>query len=253
MYKLMIVDDEPQILEGMKRILDWNQYGFGRIETCETTEEAMSKVVDLQPDVAIFDVCIGKTLGYEAIGRLNEFKIPTKYIIMSGYSEFKYAQEAIRCGVKDYLLKPVERTKLQQVIEKIIVEDLNGTIGNKNSEDLNRDPVLGVQYAHLSKLVNRILLMIKMEYAQNITLKSVAERFQMNSTYLGQLFLKETGMKFSEYLMAYRMLLAEDRIRSTDEKISYIAFSVGYNNLNYFYTHFQSFFGKSPSELRGKA
>ena len=47
MYKLMIVDDEPQILEGMKRILDWKQYGFGRIETCESTEEAMSKVVDL--------------------------------------------------------------------------------------------------------------------------------------------------------------------------------------------------------------
>ena len=48
MYKLMIVDDEPQILEGMKRILDWKQYGFGRIETCESTEEAMSKVVDLR-------------------------------------------------------------------------------------------------------------------------------------------------------------------------------------------------------------
>ncbi|MGV2685805.1 helix-turn-helix domain-containing protein, partial [Clostridium perfringens] len=90
------------------------------------------------------------------------------------------------------------------------------------------------------------------EYAQNITLKSVAERFQMNSTYLGQLFLKETAMKFSEYLMAYRMLLAQERIQSTDEKISYIAFSVGYNNLNYFYTHFHSFFEKSPSELRGK-
>lgn len=252
MYKLMIVDDEPQILEGMKRILDWKQYGFGRIETCESTEEAMAKAVDLLPDVAIFDVCIGKDLGYEAIRKLIEFHIPTKFIIMSGYSEFKYAQEAIRCGVKDYLLKPVERTKLQQVIEKIIIEDLGGSIGNMDGESLNKDPVLGVRYDSLSKLVNRILLMIKTEYAQNITLKSVAERFQMNSTYLGQLFLKETAMKFSEYLMAYRMLLAQERIQSTDEKISYIAFSVGYNNLNYFYTHFHGFFGKSPSELRGK-
>jgi YesN/AraC family two-component response regulator len=171
---------------------------------------------------------------------------------MSGYSEFKYAQEAVRCGVKDYLLKPVDRTKLQQVIEKIIVEDLGGTIGNISCESLNKDPVLGVHYDSLSKLVNRILLMIKTEYAHNITLKSVAELFQMNSTYLGQLFLKESGLKFSEYLMAYRMLLAQERIQSTDEKISSIALSVGYNNLNYFYTHFQSFFGKSPSDLRGK-
>ncbi|MEV5026767.1 response regulator transcription factor [Paenibacillus sp. LPE1-1-1.1] len=252
MYKLLIIDDEPQILEGMKRILDWKQYGFSRIDTCESTEAAMSKVVDLVPDVAIFDVCIGKNLGYETIYKLNELQIPTKYVIMSGYSEFKYAQEAVRCGVKDYLLKPVDRTKLQQVIEKIIVEDLGGTIGNISCESLNKDPVLGVSYDSLSKLVNRILLMIKTEYAHNITLKSVAERFQMNSTYLGQLFLKESEMKFSEYLMAYRMLLAQERIQSSDEKISSIALSVGYNNLNYFYTHFQSFFGKSPSDLRGK-
>lgn len=250
MYKLLIMDDEPQILEGMKRILDWEQYGFGRIETCESTESAISKVVDMMPDIAIFDVCVGKNLGYEAIRKLNELHIPTKYVIMSGYSEFKYAQEAIRCGVKDYLLKPIERNKLQQVIEKIIVEDLGGTIGNHSNERNHMDPVLQINYDRLSKLVNRILLMIKTEYAQNITLKSVAERFQMNSTYLGQIFLKETGIKFSEYLMAYRMLLAKERVQSTDEKISCIAFSVGYNNLNYFYTHFQSFFGKSPSDLR---
>ncbi|WP_211746242.1 response regulator [Paenibacillus sp. Marseille-Q4541] len=252
MYKLLIMDDEPQILEGMKRILNWEQYGFGQIETCESTESAISKVVDHLPDIAIFDVCVGKNLGYEAIRTLNNLHIPTKYIIMSGYSEFKFAQEAIRCGVKDYLLKPIDRIKLQQVIEKIIVEDLKGTLGNSSNDRLNKDPVLGVSYDSLSKLVNRILLMIKTEYGQNITLKSVAERFQMNSTYLGQLFLKETKMKFSEYLMAHRMLLAQERIQMTGDKISSIALSVGYNNLNYFYTHFQSFFGKSPSDLRGK-
>ncbi|BFH65737.1 response regulator transcription factor [Paenibacillus azoreducens] len=252
MYKLLIVDDEPQILEGMKRTLDWAGYGFHRIETSETKDDAVSKAVELLPDIAIFDVCIGTDRGYEIINRLNELRLPTKYIIMSGYSEFEYAQEAIRCGVKDYLLKPVERSKLQMVIEKIIVEDLHGTLNGMSSEDMNTDPILGIPYDQLSKLTNRILLMVKAEYAQNITLKSVAERFRMNSTYLGQLFLKEAHMKFSEYLMAYRMLQAREYILTTDEKISSIALSVGYPNLNYFYTHFQGYFGKSPSELRKK-
>lgn len=252
MYKLLIVDDEPQILEGMKRILDWEQYGFSRIETSESVDGAISKAVDLLPDVAIFDVCIGKDLGFDAIRRLNEVRLPTKYIIMSGYSEFKYAQEAIRCGVKDYLLKPLERNKLQQVVKKIMTENFRSTLGDKDGDQLalDKDPVLGVTYDSLSKLINRILLMIKTEYAQNVTLKSVAERFHMNSTYLGQLFLKETHMKFSEYLMAYRMLRAQERIQSSDEKIYTIALSVGYNNLSYFYSHFHSFFGKSPSDLR---
>lgn len=250
MYKLLIVDDEPQILEGMKRTLDWESYGFGQIETSETYEDAISKAVEFYPDLAIFDVCIGKDRGYDAIHKLNELGLPSKYIIMSGYSEFKYAQEAIRCGVKDYLLKPVERTKLQSVVEKIIVEDLHGTLEGMHCDDMNKDPVLGVDYDSLSKLTKRILLMVKAEYAQNMTLKSVAERFRMNGTYLGQLFLKETQMKFSEYLMAYRMLRARERILSTDEKIASIAISVGYPNLNYFYTHFHSYFGKSPSDLR---
>lgn len=250
MYKLLIVDDEPQILEGMRRTLDWASYGFHRIETSETREDAIAKSVEMLPDIAIFDVCIGPDRGYEIIHKLNELRLPTKYIIMSGYSEFQYAQEAIRCGVKDYLLKPVERSKLQKVIEKIIIEDLHGTLDGINGKDENMDPILGVAYEDLSKLTTRILLMVKAEYAQNITLKSVAERFRMNSTYLGQLFLKEAHMKFSEYLMAYRMLQAKEYILTTDEKISSIALAVGYPNLNYFYTHFQGYFGMSPSEMR---
>lgn len=248
MFKLLIVDDEPQILEGMKRTLDWEKYGFGCIETSETLEDAISKAVAIYPDIAIFDVCIGMDMGYDAIRKLNTLGLPTKYIIMSGYSEFEYAREAIRCGVRDYLLKPVNRSKLQHVVEKIIVEDLHGTLEGTN--DVNIDPVLEVRYDSLSKLTNRILLMVKSEYAQNITLRMVAEQFRMNGTYLGQLFLKETQMKFSEYVMAYRMLRARERILSTDEKIASIAQSVGYPNLSYFYMHFHSFFGKSPSDLR---
>lgn len=248
MYKLLIVDDEPQILEGMKRTLDWAKYGFGCIETSETAEGAISKAVEIYPDIAIFDICIGKDLGYEAIGKLNTLGLPTKYIIMSGYNEFEYAREAIRCGVKDYLLKPVNRSKLQEVVEKIIVEDLHGTL--EGTSDANLDPVLGVRYDSLSKLTNHILLRVKADYAQNLTLKLVAEQFRMNGTYLGQIFLKETKMKFSEYLMAYRMQRARERILSTDEKIAGIAQSVGYSNLGYFYTHFHGFYGKSPSDLR---
>ena len=252
MYKLLIVDDEPQILEGMRRTLDWEKYGFGRIETSETYDGAIAKAVEFLPDLAIFDVCIGKDRGYDAIRKLNELRLPAKYIIMSGYGEFQYAQEAIRCGVKDYLLKPVERAKLQGVVEKIIVEDWHGTLEGAEPGDLNTDPVLGVSYDSLSKLTNRILMMVKAEYDQNMNLKGVAERFRMNGTYLGQLFLKETRMKFSEYLMAYRMLRARERIQSTDEKIASIALSVGYPNLNYFYTHFHAYFEKSPSDLRRK-
>lgn len=60
--------------------------------------------------------------------------------------------------------------------------------------------------------------MVRAEYRQNITLKSIADRLRMNSTYLGQLFIKETGLKFSEYVMLYRLNTARDHILYTDEK-----------------------------------
>ena len=74
--------------------------------------------------------------------------------------------------------------------------------------------------------------------------------FHMSSKYIGRIFLKDTGLKFSEYLMVYRMLMARNLIVSTKEKISVIAASVGYSQINNFYVHFKNYFNVSPSSLR---
>lgn len=250
MYKLLIVDDEPQILDGMKYTLDWEKYGIGQIETALTYQEAVEKAIRIQPDIGLFDVCIGNRYGYDIINELNALQLKTIPIMMSGYSEFEYAQKAIRCGARDYILKPVEREKLQPVVEKIIVQDLHGTLENSVCAVEEVDPVLCVRYDTLSNLTNRILVMVKAEYNQNINLKTVADKFKMNSTYLGQIFLKETHMKFSEYLMVYRLQRVHDRIVGTDEKIACIARSAGFSNPNYFYSCFHDYFDLSPMDLR---
>ncbi len=253
MYKLLIVDDEPQILEGMKYTLDWAKYGVGQIETALTYQEAVEKAVKTNPDIGLFDVCIGDKRGYDIINELNALHLKTIYVMISGFSEFDYVQKAMRCGARDYILKPVQREKLQPIIEGIIVQDLHGTLGNVNRNDKEIDPVLCVRYDSLSNLTNRILVMVKAEYNQNINLKTVADKFKMNSTYLGQIFLKETCLKFSEYLMVYRLLRARELIISTDEKIACIACSVGFSNPNYFYTRFHDYFNLSPMDLREPA
>ncbi len=253
MYQMLIVDDEPNILKGMSRTLDWNKYGIGRIETAQSYEEAVVKAIEMKPDIGIFDVCIGETRGYDLINRLNEMNLKTQYIMMSGYEEFHYVRESLRCGAKDYLLKPVDNERLRKIIEKIIIEDLHGEIPNIKGDEKDIDPVLQVRYDTFSNLINKILLIVRSDYAQNLTLKSIADKFKMNGTYLGQIFLKGTHLKFSEYLMVYRLLMAREKILKTDEKISYIAYSVGYSNLNYFYSHFHDYFDLSPLEMRAKS
>lgn len=250
MYKLLIVDDEPQILEGVKYMLDWKSYGVEQIETALTFHEAIDKAVEFNPDIGLFDVCIGDKFGYEIINQLNVLNLKTKYIMMSGYSRFEYAQQAIRCGAKDYLMKPIEREKLRAAIEDIIVNDLHGTLENTDGEVPDIDPVLHASRDSFSNLTSRILMLVQEEYGQDISLKSIAQRFKMNSTYLGQIFLKETNMKFSRYLLAYRMIRVKDMIINTDDKISYIACVGGFSNPNHFYTQFHEYYHCSPTDLR---
>lgn len=251
MYRLLVVDDEPDILKGITRLVPWPDYDFTQVETAGSYPEAVEKSMMMHPDITLVDVCIGETRGYEMIGRLQELGLKTKFIMMSGYDTFEYVRRSMTVGAKDYLLKPVERQTLLKCIEKIITEDFHGTFANRSAEHEARDPVLNVPYSEISNLTNKILLMIREEYAHNLTLKAVADKFKMNSTYMGQIFLKETKMKFSEYLMVYRMQEARRRIENSSDKIAVVAHDVGYANLNYFYTHFHSYFGLSPSDLRG--
>jgi YesN/AraC family two-component response regulator len=250
MYRLLIVDDEPYIIDGVKRLIDWSSYGFSRVESALNYHEAVEKAVELKPNIALFDVCIDDARGYDIIEKLNELDLPTNYIMMSGYDEFEYVRKSFLRGVKDYLLKPIDRVKLKQIVERIIVEDLKGSLSEHVKKDINVDPILKIEYSALSNLTNKVLLIVKGEYNKNINLKVVADKFKMNSTYLGQIFIKETGMKFSEYLMSYRLSVAKEKIETTSEKIASIAYSVGYLNINYFYIHFKDYFGFSPSSLR---
>lgn len=250
MYRLLIVDDEPKILEGIKLILNWKDYCIDQITTATSYDEAIEKAIEFKPHIGIFDVCINDARGYDIIEKLNAFALPTKYIMVSGYDEFEYARRAIRAGAKDYLMKPISQKDLRRAVEKIIVEDFGGTIGRKAFDADVVDPVLGVEYSSLSNLTSKVILIVKGSYNKNINLKVIADKFKMNSNYLGQIFLKETHMKFSEYLMAYRLILAKEQIQSSSEKICCIASQVGYTNMNYFYTHFRTYFGESPSDLR---
>ena len=249
MYTLLIVDDEPNILEGIKRLLDWKSLGVGRIETARSSLEVMSNILDWRPDICLMDVCIGNDKGYEVINCLNNLGVRSNYVMMSGYDEFSYACEAIRCGALDYLLKPVEKKKLLEVVRKIIVEKLHGTIPEED-EKKNCDPVLDMDYDAMSPLIHKIVMMVRVEYGGHISLKSIADKFRMNSTYLGQIFIKETGMKFSEYLMCYRLYVARERILNSDEKIAVIAADVGYSNMKYFYQHFHGYYHTTPSDMR---
>lgn len=116
METLFIADDESSIREGLKYIADWEALGFRLCGEASNGEDALAQIIALQPSLALLDVRMPKMHGTEVIRRAREAGYQGKCVILSGYSDFKYAQEAIRSGVSYYLTKPLDEDELYTVI-----------------------------------------------------------------------------------------------------------------------------------------
>lgn len=119
MLKVILIDDEPIIREGLKTIINWNAHGYAICGEAANGVEGLEKICGLLPDLAIVDIKMPGMDGLKMINELRGRGIPCEYIILSAYSEFKYAQSAIDLGIGSYILKPIEQTELIEKIEKI--------------------------------------------------------------------------------------------------------------------------------------
>ena len=250
MYRLLRVDDEKDICDNIKLLLDWSAYQITSILTASSYAEAVSKAMDFQPHIALVDIRLGDHWGYELAEHLHSIGLETVFCMISGYDDFEFVHRSMQAGAKDYLLKPISVKELRSFIERTIVRDLHGELPEQTALQQEIDPVLQVPYSQFSKITNKIILIVKSNYRSALTLTNIADIFNMSSKYIGRIFLKDTGMKFSKYLTSYRMIQARKLIENTQEKISVIANLVGYSQLNNFYVHFKSYYSISPSTLR---
>lgn len=119
MYHVLIADDESIIREGIKCLLDWNSLGYTITDEASGGEQALRKILSHNPDVALMDIRMPGLTGLEVIRRAREAGYDGKFIVLSGYSDFKYAQEAMRCGIQYYLTKPVDEEELSEILRCI--------------------------------------------------------------------------------------------------------------------------------------
>lgn len=252
MYRLLVVDDEKDIRENIQYLIDWSRYGINQIETAATYEEAVNKALDIRPHIILMDVKLGDgRWGYELVEHLRASGLKAVCCMISGYDEFTYVQRSMQASAKDYLLKPINEKELRRFVERAIVEELKGRLPQRQVAPPDVDPVLKVEYGTLSRITNKIIMIVKGNYRNSLSLVGIGDMFCMSSKYIGRIFLQDTGMKFSEYLMVYRMVQAKRLIESTGDKIVVIAAQVGYTQLNNFYVHFKEYYGFSPKALRG--
>ncbi|MCA1029518.1 response regulator [Bacillus timonensis] len=122
MYKVLIVDDEKNIRLGIQAMVKREFKDTFLTFLASDGEEALEVIQEVKIDVLITDIKMPKMDGITLIQHLQGEKTIPAVIILSGYDDFEFAREAIKCKVKDYLLKPVNRTELFQTLKKVVSE-----------------------------------------------------------------------------------------------------------------------------------
>lgn len=119
MLRVLIIDDEPYVREGLKYIIDWKENGFEVCGEASNGDEGYDRILELKPDVILLDIQMPGRQGLDILKDIRNKGVNGKFIIISGYSNFDYAKKAIRYGVKDYLLKPIEEEELLEIVLKL--------------------------------------------------------------------------------------------------------------------------------------
>lgn len=119
MYRILIIDDEPVVREGISETIDWSAHGFELVGACRDGREGLHALETLKPDVVITDICMPFVDGLELAMWVGEEYPATRTILLTGYDEFEYAQEAVRLHVSDFLLKPITADELRTVLDAV--------------------------------------------------------------------------------------------------------------------------------------
>lgn len=120
MWKLVIADDEPKIRRGIENILDWNDFNIDIVGEAEDGELALEVIKEKTPDIILLDINMPFLNGLNLLEKLKDINNKSIVIIISGYDDFSYAQKALKFNVFDYILKPVNKKSMEDIIAKAI-------------------------------------------------------------------------------------------------------------------------------------
>ena len=247
MYKLLIVDDEYQIRNGLATYFPWNEIGFEVMGQVENGIKALEFIQITRVDIILSDIVMPMMNGIELAKELNQMGSKVKLVFLSGYRDFEYAQQALNLGVKKYIVKSTKFDELARVFSNLKKELDLEFLPEKPTLSRNCSTDSGQNYNQ--KIISLIKKYITDNYKE-ATLYSAAALIKMNPFYLSRFFKQETGMNFSDFLLAVKMKKATEFLQDVSRNIHNVSEEVGYTSPKNFTRTFKNYYGKSPREFR---
>lgn len=258
MYKVVIIDDEPIIVEGLSRSIPWNKWDCEVVGTAFGGEEGKELIEKIKPDILFSDISMPGIDGLTMIASLKSQLPMMEITILTGFRDFDYAQKAIRLGVSRFLLKPSKMDELEEAVSAMVLnlkenekqrsmEEIDGkgeeALSNEADEN-NCEAVAG------SFIVNNAIAYIEENYTQKLRLQDVADQVYCSQWHLSKLLNRYKNQSFSDILNNIRIEKAKEMLKDPSLRIGDIAENVGFLDMAHFSRVFKKQVGVSANEYR---
>lgn len=236
--KLLIADDEDMIRKGVTKYLQLHTDRFSKIYEAENGQEAIDLTLRYQPDMLLLDVQMPVKTGLDVMKEVQKAGLEPVTVILSGYDAFTYAQQAVKFGAKDYLLKPVRAADILSTLNELA----DKYIGKEDAQEAETESS--------NPLVREATEYMQENYAKDLSLTDVAEHLRISTGYLSTLMNQNLGCGFVDYLNQVRVDRACCYLEQNQLKNYEVAYKVGFNDEKYFSKVFKKIKGMTPKEYR---
>lgn len=241
MYRVVLIDDEAIIVEGLRRVVKWADYGCEVVGTAGDAAEGAELIRQLRPHILFTDIRMPGEDGLSMLAGLRSEFPDMQVAVLTGYRDFSYAQEAIRLGVTRFLLKPSKMDEIRDALQA-----MTARLDKLPREDVEDDHAQNAG----SFIVNRAVRYMEENYRQKLTLQEVADCCYVSQWHLSKLLNRYAEKSFYDILNSIRIQAAKKLLEDPSLKIGDISEMVGYADTAHFARTFKKLENMSANEYR---
>ena len=240
MYRVVLIDDEKRIIEGLRKVVRWQGFGCQVVGDAGDAVSGAAVIRETKPHILFTDIRMPGDDGLTMLAGLHSEFPDMQVVVLTGYRDFNYAQEAIRLGVTRFLLKPSKLDEIHDALRAATERLSAQTPAEENREN---------RYAQ-SHIVNHAIAYMEAHYAEKLTLQEVADSCYVSQWHLSKLLNKQTDGTFYDTLNEIRIREAKRLLSDPKLRVGDIGALVGYQDSAHFARVFKKLIGMSANEYR---
>lgn len=251
MFRVLIIEDESLIRKRLVYGFDFESLNCVVVGEASDGKEGVEKIRSTQPDIVITDINMPVMNAFEMLENVLEYEFST--VIISGYDEFSNAQKAIKYGVSEFMVKPIDEEELKNTIIRMTkqVEEQRKLklIKKLNPELFNSDLLKLNPKAIKEPVVRQMIDYIEQNYSKKIVFKEVAKDLGYSTSLMYEKFKNEMNTTFNDYLNRYRINKSIELIKQEKYLIYEISELCGFSEYKYYNKVFKKYIGVSTTEF----